>query len=60
MPYINEHKVLRSEEVMVGNVSANVGLGTCLHGLPDQGRTGATTHGYLSNRDIDGTGTTGH
>ena len=50
MAYIHDHKILSGEEVVVGYVSAEIGLGARLTGFFDQGAAGAAAHGDPGHR----------
>ena len=59
MAYINDHKSFRSEEMVIGNVSADVGLGPGADGVANQGRSGPAAHSDPFNMGFDWTGTSG-
>ena len=60
MAYINDHKILSGEEMMVGNVAAKIGLGTGFPGAFNQRATGTTAHGHTAHRDFRNMRAAGH
>lgn len=52
MAYIHDHKILSGEEMMIGDVSAEVGLGSRLSGILNQRASRATAHGHTAHGNI--------
>ena len=52
MAYINDHKILSGEEMMIGYVAAQVGLSAGFPGVPDQRSSGAAAHRDTADRHI--------